>query len=200
MPRMLPRAVGSDGRCPRPGHGVVTRAPGWRVPGVLLLALSLAGCGYHLRGPGRLPAAMLRTRIAAPNPYGTLATGLREALQSAGATMVGNGAAGRDVAVLHILQDAVDQRVVAVNQAGKAIEYELRLRVSFSVHAGGRTVLPRQDLQLTRDYPFDPAQALGNQAEAEDAVDAMRREMVDLIMLRLNAAATKGGGGPRGSQ
>jgi len=174
-----------------------------RVLATAVLALAVAGCGYHLRGARRLPPSMRHLRLQAPEPYGPLAVNLRRALSDAGATLVGQGSGGGGgTAVLEILEDRVNRRVVAVNAAGKAIEYELRLTVAFRVRADGRTLLSRQDLELTRDYPYNPSQALGSESEQNTALDAMRRQMVDLIMLRLNAAAKSGpsgGGGSPGS-
>ncbi|HYW93723.1 MAG TPA: LPS assembly lipoprotein LptE [Gammaproteobacteria bacterium] len=167
-----------------------------RVLTAAALALAVAGCGYHLRGARKLPPSMQRLQLQVVEPYGPLAVNLRRALSDAGATLVGQSSGGRGkTAVLEILENRVRRRVVAVDSAGKAIEYELSLKVAFRVRANGRTLLSRQDLELTRDYPYNPSQALGNEAQQNTTLDAMRREMVDLIMLRLNAAA---GGGPSG--
>ena len=52
-------------------------------------------------------------------------------------------------------------------------------------------LIPRQMLELTRDFTFNPEDVLGKSDEEAELLRDMQHDMVRLIMLRLQAATQK---------
>ncbi|WJW74882.1 LPS assembly lipoprotein LptE [Thiohalobacter sp. IOR34] len=153
---------------------------------LLLAVLLLAGCGFHLRGAVALPPAMQKIAVKGIGPYAPLGREIRRGLRSAGAEVVEDPAAA--TAVLRILRNEAPRRVLSVQATGKVQEYELLQILDFSVQdAAGRLLLSRQHLELSRAYLYDANDPLGKGSE-EAAIRAdMRRDLVQLLLLRLQA-------------
>lgn len=165
----------------------------WSDMRALVLGLSIAalvGCGFHLRGAGAAsaPDIMNVTRIQADQPNDSLPVLLQRELQSAGAELVARGSKGTDnpqVSLLRIHHNRVNRRVLSVGQQGNPREIEYSLQVSFSVRRDGRVLLPRQQLSMVRNVSYEANEVLSQRAEADEAVGAMRRDMVRRMIRRL---------------
>ncbi|HET8551814.1 MAG TPA: LPS assembly lipoprotein LptE [Gammaproteobacteria bacterium] len=157
---------------------------------LLLVALALAGCGYHLQRARNLPPVMQRTVIVGANPYGTLVRELTRALSGTNIEVVQSPAVA--TAELHILRDDAGQRVSSVDSKDRPQAYELHYAVSFSVTHQGQTLLEPQTVSLTRDYVFDPDNVLAGNQEAQRLLDAMRSDLVQVILRRLAAVKAPG--------
>jgi LPS-assembly lipoprotein len=152
----------------------------------ILLAALMAGCGFHLRREAALPASMQRVHIAASDPSSQLARDLARALPRSGAEVVAAPAPG--VAVLAILVDTVSTDVLSVSGTARANEYSLRHHVEFQLtDPSGTALLPRQVIELTREFTFDARQALGVASETDLLTQELEREMVQAILRRLEA-------------
>lgn len=158
---------------------------------IMFLAVStlmLQACGFHLRGDVQLAPQLKKVYIEGSDPYDSLVRELSRALTTAGATVVTEPQ--QATAILHILNNSGDRRVLSVRATGKAQEYELYQRLEFRVRAAdGQELLSAQRLELTRDYLFDPNDVLGKASEEETLRRDMRRDLVRLAMLRLEALA-----------
>src|SRR3546814_9547231 len=64
-----------------------------RLIAILVLALGLTACGFHLRGAPTLPPDLGPVRVIATDPYSPLAESLSVALEQAGATPAAEDAA-----------------------------------------------------------------------------------------------------------
>ena len=152
---------------------------------VVVFAVMIAGCGFHLREEARLPAAMQRVAVQGadlPNPLGR---DLRKALTRLGAQVVEGSA--EPTAILRIGRNAMRTDVLSVGGNARANEYTMRYHVEFDVvGAAGAPLLPVQTLELTRDFTFDASQALGIAAEQDLLSDELQREMVQAILRRLD--------------
>lgn len=162
---------------------------------VLGAALVLAGCGYHLQQPAKLPPQMHATTIVAANPYSPLVRELTRALSGADVTVVPAGA--KAAAELHILQDAGSQRVLSVDSNDRPQEYELAYTVQFSLTQAGAALLAPQTVTLTRNFVFNPNNVLAANEQAARLLDAMRDDIVRVVLRRL--AAVKPGAAPAGA-
>ena len=153
-----------------------------------VLVFALGGCGFHLRKEVALPASMQRLHIAIADPNGQLARDLARALPRSGVQLV--PAPGADVAELRIGANAFSTDVLSVSGAARANEYSLRYHVEFEVADGaGKVLLPKQTIELTREFTFDASQALGVTAETDMLTKELQRDMVQTILRRLEAAA-----------
>lgn len=158
-----------------------------RLPLLLLLCGILAACGYHLQRTRNLPPIMQRTVIVGANPYGDLSRSLIRALSSANVTVVRTPETA--TAQLHILTDNASQTVVSVDSHDRPQAYELQYTVQFSVTHNKQTLLAPQTVSLNRTYVFDPDNVLAGNQEARRLLEAMRSDLVQVILRRL--AATK---------
>ncbi len=152
----------------------------------LLLALSTAGCGFHLRNALELPTDLGPVAVTAQDPYSPLASSLARALERAGAVP----ATTADQATkLEVLSEKWVDIPIAVDTLGRAQEYSLRYAVVFRLRRGDDSVVvPQQAVELSRDYIAPPNDSVGSGSERELLVGEMRREMSASILRRIEAA------------
>ncbi len=156
----------------------------------LLLGLftAVAGCGFHPRGSSALPSEMAVTFIKSAQPYGSLVDDFSDALQAQGGQLT--TLRSEATAILHIVSNENEKRILSVDTAGKVLEYEIRQTIRFSVETSEKLPLvEEQKISLARDYIFSSAEALS--AEREDKIirKTLQRNLVNLAMLRITAAA-----------
>lgn len=158
-----------------------------------LLALSLlSGCGFKLRGAYQLPAAMQQTYIDAASVNADLVHGLSIALRASEIELL--DAPSSEAALLKLFKETRSKRVVSVDSRGRAREYTLSYAISFAL-TGRQPVsgevfrIEQQDLQIDRDFLFDPEDVLGNARGESQLYEEMRQDLVRLILLRLQSKA-----------
>jgi len=142
---------------------------------VSLLAV-LSACGFHLRGEVELPPLLKDTFIESGDPYTGIARHLRTQLERSGATVLETREQAS--AVLRVIGERSENRVLSVGSSGKATEYELFNEVVFSLSdAAGKALVGPQTVRMTRDLTFDETELLGKLSEAE----SIHRQMLDSI-------------------
>lgn len=153
---------------------------------VVLLALPLAACGFHLRREAELPATMKRVHIEIADASSALAKGLAKALPRSGSDVV--DAAGPDVATIRFTANTLSTDVLTVGGNARATEYSLRYHVEFDVLDGtGSVIVPKQTIELSRDFTFDASQALGVAAQTDLLTNELQQDMVQTVLRRLEA-------------
>lgn len=153
---------------------------------MLTAALLLAGCGFHLREQQQLPASLARLHLEIADPGSLLQRDLPGALERAGAAI--EESAGPGVATLRIPLSSLAPETLSVGATARVREYTMRYRVEIeAVDAAGNVVLPRQSIELSRDYTFDETQALGVAAQEDELRKQLQRDMVQAILRRLAA-------------
>ncbi|MBD3671817.1 MAG: hypothetical protein HUJ29_13690 [Gammaproteobacteria bacterium] len=160
---------------------------GWsRIAGLMGLILSLSACGFHLRGSVALPAVMEKSFVEA-GQYRELGQALEQRLRGAGMQLVASEAEAS--AVIRLLGEQRQRRVIAVDTSGQASAYELSYTVSFELHDGaGETLLGRQSLSSSRDLNFDAANVLGKSREEAQIYEALREAAASSILQRIQYA------------
>ncbi|MCQ4165302.1 LPS-assembly lipoprotein LptE [Tahibacter harae] len=154
--------------------------------------LLLAGCGFHLREQAEVPDALKRVRLEIADPGSLLYRDLPGALQRAGASV--QEQAGSDVATLRIPVSTLGSEALSVGATARVREYTMRYRVELeAVDAAGTVILPRQVIELSRDYTFDETQALGVAAQEDELRKQLQRDMVQAILRRLEALGRAAG-------
>jgi LPS-assembly lipoprotein len=160
---------------------------------LFLLVLSLlSGCGFKLRGAYQLPAAMQQTYIDATSVNAGLVRDLSIALRASNIELL--DAPRSDAAQLKLFKETRSKRVVSVDSRGRAREYTLSYAVSFTLagqQPGSDDVfrIEQQNLQIERDFLFDPEDVLGNARGESQLYEEMRQDLVRLILLRLQSKA-----------
>lgn len=175
---------------------------------VIATALALSACGFHLRNAISLPADLGPVKVVSADPYSGLAQSLAQALQRVGIaddasptiveapTQAGESVApDADVsatqgsATLNILSERWRDTPISVDQFGRAQEFSLQYAVVFDLRHGDREVVPRQAVELSRDYIAPAVDLTGAGSEREILVREMRREMVAAVLRRIDAVA-----------
>lgn len=77
-----------------------------------------------------------------------------------------------------------------MNLAGKVLEYRLWQDIEFEVTAAdGRTLIGQQSVMMNRAVKFNVKGVLGYERERETIRGELQRDVVNLAMLRITAAA-----------
>jgi LPS-assembly lipoprotein len=157
---------------------------------VAILALASSSCGFHLRDALSLPADLGPVRVIAADPYSPLAQSLAQALERAGATPAPEGA-GNEVSTLRVFSERFADTSISVDQFGRSQEFSLRYATVFALRRGGDGgfIVPRQAIELSRDYVASPSDSLGKNSERELLTRELRREMTQAILRRIDAAS-----------
>ncbi|HEY6985404.1 MAG TPA: LPS assembly lipoprotein LptE [Rhodanobacteraceae bacterium] len=164
---------------------ILRRLPTFVLAAVVIL---IAGCGFHLRKEANLPASMKKVHIQIADPTSLLAKDLAKALPRSGTEVVDNVEPG--VAIMNISANSFSTDVLSVGGNARATEYALRYHVELEVQdAGGTSLLPKQTIELTREFTFDASQALGVAAEVDLLTQELQRDMTQTILRRLEAIA-----------
>ena len=144
---------------------------------------ALAGCGFELRRPARLTfASIALTGFAARSP---LAEELRRQLaQQVQVLPVPDKAE----VVLQALDNLRDKSVVASTSAAQVREFTLRVRFNFrATTPGGRELIPRAELMLSRDLSYSEVLALAKEQEEAELYRQMQADIVSQVLRRLAA-------------
>jgi LPS-assembly lipoprotein len=156
----------------------------------LAAALALTGCGFHLRKEVDLPPSMKKVHIQIADASSPLAKELAKALPRSGTEVV--DAVGPGVAIMNISQNSFSTDVLSVGGNARATEYSLRYHVELEVeNEAGTALLPKQTIELSRDFTFDASQALGVAAEVDLLTQELQRDMTQTILRRLEAMANR---------
>jgi LPS-assembly lipoprotein len=149
------------------------------------LALSLAACGFTLRGARELPPGMAVTYVQAGTPGSPLATYLKSFLRESSVRPVDQ--AMPDAAVLKV-RDSTKRRVLSVDTNAKAREFEVQYSATFSLSIPGvESELPEKTITLSRDYVFDRQAVLAVNEEEAMLLQDMQRELARMIIEQIAA-------------
>jgi LPS-assembly lipoprotein len=148
-----------------------------------VLAATLAGCGFQLRGQSNLPFETIHV------PGGSvMVVELRRNITSGSQTRVIDQPKEAD-AVFALTQEVREKVILSLDTAGRVREYQLRYRVGFHVHNGkGANWIPASEITLTRDISFNDAQIIAKEAEEALLYRDMQTDMVQQIVRRLARA------------
>lgn len=163
--------------------------------GLLLapLAVLLAACGFHAAGSRPLPESLKLVRIDMIAPYQVsepvVESTLRARLAGRGAEVVEK--TREDVTVIRLTNLREARDVLSVGADGKALEYELILRVNYEVRNGTRVLVPPDQIEVRRDYSFTADQVLPKEQEAARLREFLETEMAELLLLRIETATAR---------
>jgi LPS-assembly lipoprotein len=148
-----------------------------------LSAVALTGCGFELRRAPRLGFSSIT--LAGFAPRSLLAEELRKQLEQQ--VKVLQPPANVDV-VLQAIDDLREKSVVASTAAAQVREFQLRVRFNFRAHTpGGRELIPRAELLLSRDLSYTETAALAKEQEEAELYRDMQNDVVRQVLRRLAA-------------
>ena len=161
-----------------------------RVLCALILAVALAGCGFHLRGTlsGNLP---YKTMTIALPETADVRIWLERYINAAGSTEIIDDAKRAD-ATFQQITDSRQKTILSVNAQGRVREYRLQLTYTFRVvNAKGQTLIPPNEISLSRDISFDDSNILAKDLEEGLLWREMNNDLVNQIMRRLSIIKPK---------
>jgi LPS-assembly lipoprotein len=151
----------------------------------LLVAVALAGCGFHLRGEVTYAFSSLYVSAPTAPQFGLE---LQRMIESGGATRVVD-TPKQAQALLDVTNVTDDKGVLSLSSGGRVREYLLTKRVTFTVHdASGRDWLPPSSITIRRSYPFNESEVLAREAQEQRLLKEMQTDAVQQIVRRLQAA------------
>lgn len=137
----------------------------------------LAGCGFQLRRPLRMPFGSLA--LTGFGPRSPIAAGLRSGLTEDVAL---KAVPSEAEVVLQALAERRERSVVASTSSGQVREVQLRLQVIVRADSPtGRALMAPVELRLARDLSFTENAATAKSLEE----DALWREMQDDVVAQL---------------
>ena len=156
-----------------------------RLVAVLIAAVLLAGCGFHLRGKGSAQLPYQSIHIALPETA-EVRIWLERYIQASGSTEILDDAKTAD-ATFQQIADRRLKTILSVNAQGRVREYRLQLNYTFRViNAKGQELVPPNEISLSRDISFDDSNVLAKDLEEGLLWRDMNNDLVNQIMRRLS--------------
>jgi len=159
---------------------------------VLALILGTTACGFHLRSLGTLPFESIY--VQSPSSTG-ITRDIKRQLAGSGVKVVANPEDAQ--ALLELMSEQNEKRILSLSGKGKVREYDVIYRVTFRVkNAPTENWGPPQLVEQHRDFSYSDSALLAKDAEEQRLVSDMHSEAVREILRRVSslskqAAATQ---------
>jgi len=154
-----------------------------------LMLVTLAGCGYNLRGTGAGAPDFTDLRLQLPESEPEFERVLLRSLQTAGIGVHEAGDANaRSFPLLAIGPELFSGRPASTTAQARAAQITLQLAVRVNLTDGETALIDMETLNVERTYYQDLRNIAGNREEAELLREEMRRDLVAQLMRRLEAA------------
>ncbi|CAM3664951.1 LPS assembly lipoprotein LptE [Polynucleobacter brandtiae] len=156
--------------------------------GLLVIAplSGLVACGFRLRGMVDLPYRVLAI-TGSPSP--PLRADLQTAILTGTDAKVAINPKDADL-ILDITSDLNGREILAYNSNGQVSAYRLSIRVGFrAFDNAGTDVVPESEIYLTRDMDFTVSTVLASDAQVQQFLTSMRRDLSVQILRRVSASA-----------
>lgn len=163
-----------------------TRLTSWLV----LVSLLLTGCGFHLRGDYGLSERLNPMVIVGVDAFSPFYRELKNLFELSGVVLTEDPESARTL--LRIEDESTDRLVTAVDDRGKASEYEMIRGVTFSLRdaASGEKLVSSHTVKAGRVFSDPAGVGFGKQA----TVSEIRRQLDEEIansMARIIAMALR---------
>lgn len=153
---------------------------------LVLAAMLVSSCGFHLRGQAALPFDTLY--IDAPQSS-VFAIQVRRVIGAGSRTRVTNNPTEAD-ATLKVLHELREKEILSLSAGGRVRELQLRYRVQYQVVDRNKNLLaPPSEILLRRDYSFNDQAQLSKDSEEGLLYRDMENDAAQQLIRRLQAAA-----------
>lgn len=155
---------------------------------LVALGLSLlVACGFQPRGALQVPPDVGPLRVDSRDPYDPVATGLSRSLQRA--DVLAPADADQRTGTLRLVNQRWVDGPLLVDDTARVREWATRYIVTFELRGpDGEAVMPRQTIELSREFAYDATAAFGTGEELEVIREELERDMVAAILRRVDAA------------
>ena len=150
-----------------------------------MIAVTLSSCGFQLRGQAAFP---YKTLFIETGGYSLFANNLERAILAGSQTKV---VENRDLAeaILKILGEFQEKRILSLSSGGKVREFELRYRVAYRlIDRAGRDLVQPGEIDLRRDMTYDDTVVLSKELEEQVLYRDMKADAVQQMLRRLAVA------------
>jgi LPS-assembly lipoprotein len=156
-----------------------------RIFSLVLVAFAITACGYHLRGSYDLPAQLSPLYLDKKSMSLPLFKELRSTIRASGTELSEDSTTASSTLI--VANELRTRDVISVDTLGRAREYRLIYRLSFSLQSSGENVIENSQIELSRNLLFNPEAVLGVAQETENVYRDMIRDSAGQILLRLQA-------------
>lgn len=154
----------------------------------IFLTLTLSACGFHPRGSYALPLEMKAVYLEGGSPVlrEQISTQLRNSKSSLATTRESAGI------VIKLFNEQFTRRSVSLSERGKTNEFELLYRLEYEVATPKDAILlPRQPLEIRRDYYNDQQAILARDNEENVLREEMSQHVVRTLLNQARFALEK---------
>ncbi len=156
---------------------------------LLILAFTLTGCGFHLRGYEPLPAQLKILYLQTNAPYDDFTKQIKTMLSSAKVTLVEHSVAAP--LTLQILTEGSSSQLTGTSASGQTNTYSLAYSVTYQIlNRQGAVIQAPQIVTVTRSYSVTSNQVLGDTNVQNNLIIQMQRDAIYQIMNRLRSPET----------
>ena len=154
---------------------------------VIMTAVLLTACGFHLRGQGAFAMPFQKLYVQSPNDYAPFINDLKSAFQRNHVQITESPEQAQ--LTLQIVSEISDKQILSLNSAGRVIEYRLQYRISLRAYdQQQQDWLAAQEITIVRSFPYDDTQILAKQQEEALLYQNMRVDAVEQVLRRMNHA------------
>jgi len=151
---------------------------------VLLCTVLIACSGWHLRGHVALSEKLRLLAIAPDNPYDPLQQELRDVLYLNDVNVV--SIAAKPTAILQLENEHFTITELVIDRAGQPTENKLHYTITLTVvDSKGDILAKKQTVNVERYLRYNPNYLLSSQEEEKLVEKAMRKDVVNQMMRRL---------------
>lgn len=156
---------------------------------LFLLSGLIVSCGFQLRGNQDLSSVLPEVQVQGVNKHSELGRELIQALTTAKVNV-----SDESDTILNVTNNTISKRVLSLDSAGRANQYELSYQLSFSLvkmtndNSKQATVdlIPAQSITEKREYLFDANFVLAKTDEENRLNNDMRQAVILQLLRRLN--------------
>lgn len=156
---------------------------------LIIVSLLTISCGFHLRGSQDLSAVLPEVNLQGVSPHSEVGRELIHALSNAKVNV-----SDETSTVLNVTQNSFSKRVLSLDNAGRANQYELKYTLKFSLVKVEQLskkeqedksklidLIPAQHIAVKREYLFNADLIL----VAEDEERRLKGEMIKSSVLQI---------------
>jgi LPS-assembly lipoprotein len=157
---------------------------------ILLLTVTLAACGFQLRGSYTLPWDTLYIGFPENTPiYADIKRGIEASTQTRIVTDPKKAQAS-----FIVLADLPTRTILSLNAAGQVREFQLTRSFVYKIQdTSGKELVPSNQIILQREMTFDDAHLLPKEAEEVMIQREMQQDLVQQLLRRLSSLKLKPG-------
>jgi LPS-assembly lipoprotein len=148
---------------------------------ILVIALLLSACGYHMRGTSELPVNL--KNVFVEGGTGTLREQFKQILKSSSGQLT-DSRKGVGI-VIKLFNENFNRRVLSLSSRGKSNEFELEYRLDYEfANADDAQLMERQSVEVRREYYNDQQFMIAKDNEEAMIRNEMYQQAVHTILNR----------------